>query len=54
MEFFEFGFDDFRDCRDGEVIMGRVAGDLRGSVEVGTKDFGCVECLLAWPHISMP
>ena len=32
----EFGFDDFRDCRDVEVIVGYVVGDIPGSVEDGT------------------
>ena len=40
MEFLEFGFDDFRDCRDFEVIVSRVGGDIPGSVEDGTSDFG--------------
>ena len=33
----EFGFDD---CKDVEVIVCRVVGDLPGSVADGTKDFG--------------
>ena len=37
VEILEFGFDDFRDCRD-EVIVGRVVGDIAGSVEDGTKN----------------
>ena len=40
VEFFEFGFDDFKGCRHVEVIVGRVVGDILGSVVVGTKDFG--------------
>ena len=40
MEFLEFEFYDFRDCRDGEVIVCRVVGDIPESVEDGTKDFG--------------
>ena len=40
VEFLEFGFDGFRDCRDGEVIVGRVVGGIPRSVEDGTKDFG--------------
>ena len=28
-----FGFYDFRDCRDFEVIVGRVVGGIPGSVE---------------------
>ena len=47
MEFFEIVFDDFRDFRDVEVIVGRVVGDVPGSVEDGTKDFG-LETLGAW------
>ena len=39
-EFLEFGFDDFRDCRDLEVIVDRAVGNIQGSVEDGTKDFG--------------
>ena len=39
-EFSEFGFDDFRDNRDVEVILGRVVGDIPGSIEKGTKDLG--------------
>ena len=35
-----FGFDGFRDSRDVEVILGRVVGDIPGSVEDVTKDFG--------------
>ena len=33
----EFGFDDFRDCRDVEVIVGRVVGDIPGSVDFGLE-----------------
>ena len=33
-------FDDFRECREVEVIVGRVVGDIPGSVEEGTKNFG--------------
>ena len=33
MEFPEFGFDDFSDFRDVEVNVGRVVGDMPGSVE---------------------
>ena len=40
VEFLEFGFDDFRVCRDVEVIVGRAVKDIPGSVEDGTKDFG--------------
>ena len=36
----EFGFDDFRDYRDVEVIVRRVVVDEPGSVEDGAKDFG--------------
>ena len=38
----DFGFDDFRDCKNVEVIVGHVVGDIPGSVEDGTKDSGCV------------
>ena len=52
VEFFEFRFYDVRDCRDVEVIVCRVVGDIPGSVEDGTKDSGletgCVGCWLAW------
>ena len=59
MEFLELGFDDFRDCRDIEVIVCRVVGDIPGSVENGAKDFGletgCIGCWLAWLNYnSMP
>ena len=37
VEYLEFGFDDFRNCWD---VVGRVVGDIPGSVEDGTKDFG--------------
>ena len=40
MDFFEFGFCDFRDCRDVEVVVCRVVGDMPGSVEYCTNDFG--------------
>ena len=32
VEFFEFGFDDFRDGWDVEVIECRVVGDMSGSI----------------------
>ena len=57
VEFLELGFDDFRGCRDIDVIVDRVVGDIPGSVEDGTKDFE-VETLdafdvgLAEPHNS--
>ena len=35
-----FGFDGFRNFWDVDVIVGCVAGDVPGSVEDGTKDFG--------------
>jgi hypothetical protein len=28
VEFSEFGFDDFRDCRDIKVIVGGMIGDI--------------------------
>ena len=31
--FLEFGFDYFRDCRDVQVIVCRIVGDVPGSVE---------------------
>ena len=37
VEFSEFGFDD---CRNVEVIVGRVVGDIPGSVVDDAKDFG--------------
>ena len=40
LEFMEFEFDDSRDCREVEVIMSRVVGDIPGSVEGGAKDLG--------------
>ena len=36
----EFGFDDFTDCRDVEIIVCSVVRDVPGSVEDGAKDFG--------------
>ena len=51
-DFFEFGFDQFRDYKDVEVIVCHVFGDIPGSIEDGAKDFaletGCVGCWLAW------
>ena len=38
MEFLEFGFCDFIDCRDVEVIVGRLVGDIPGSVGDVRKD----------------
>ena len=35
-----FGVDDLRDCKDVEVIVGRVVRDIPGSVEDGEKGFG--------------
>ena len=35
----EFGFNDFKDWRDVEVIVCRLVGNMPGSVEDGTKDF---------------
>ena len=40
VEFLEFGFDDFRNCRDVKVIVGPLVGDIPGSGEDVTKDFG--------------
>ena len=40
VEFLEFGCDDYRVCRDVEVIVCRVVGEIPGSVEDGTKGFG--------------
>ena len=34
----EFGFDDFRGCRDDEVIVGCVVRNIPGSVDDGMKD----------------
>ena len=39
VEFLEFGFDNFRDCRAVEVIVCRIVGDIPRSFEDGTKDF---------------
>ena len=40
VEFSEFGFDDFRDCRCVKPIVGCVVEDIQGSVEDDEKDFG--------------
>ena len=40
VEFLDFGFDNFKDCRDVEVIVCLLVGDIPGSVEEGAKDFG--------------
>ena len=40
MNFSEFGFDDFRGYRVVDDNVGRVVGEIPGSVEDGTKDFG--------------
>ena len=49
----EFGFDDFRDCRDVEITVGRIVGDVPGSVEDGAKYFW-MRWMLAEPHNSTP
>ena len=48
----EFGFDDFRDCRDVEVIVCRVVGDIPGSVEDWKLWMGWMLAGLAEPHNS--
>ena len=40
VEFLKYGFHGLRDCRDVEVIVDRVVGDIPGSVKDGTKGFG--------------
>ena len=40
MECLEFGFNDFRHCREVKVIVCSVVGDVPGSVVCGAKDFG--------------
>ena len=59
VEFWEFGFGDFRFCRNVEVIVCPVVRELPGSVEDGTKDFGLetldpLDVGLAEHHNSMP
>jgi hypothetical protein len=38
--FLEFGFDDLRDCRDIEVIVGGMVGDVPRGIEDIAEDFG--------------
>ena len=52
----EFGFDDFRDCRDFEVIVRLVVGDIPRSVTgwykgLGIGNSGRVGCWLAWLNL---
>ena len=53
VEFSEFGFGNFKGCRNVEVIVCRLVGDIPGSVVDGKKELwignsGCVVCWLAW------
>ena len=47
MEYSKFGFDNFKDCSDVKVIVGRVVGDQPGSAEDVPKDF-VFECIGFW------
>ena len=38
LEILEFGLEDFRGCRDVEVMVCRVVGNIPGSVEDGAED----------------
>jgi hypothetical protein len=40
VEFFEFNFDDLRDCKDIKVILGGMVGDIPRRIEDTVEDNG--------------